>query len=227
MRPAAHDIRSILLCSSGELLGDAVRKLPFLHAVRACYPKAHITWLTARDGTALAQSMYPLSQYYIDDFIESLEWWKIQDLFLPLPKALKKRKFDLVIDTQRVWYRSFLTRRIPFKALISSGFGFGLSTWKPSSEQTWPDNLNERLLFLLSLSLKQGVTLPDYSPPKLEKKGLDLAARLLPEGKCVGLVPGAGNKKKCWPLDQYLALGKSLLDKGVRPVIFLGPGEVD
>ncbi|MCP4922918.1 MAG: glycosyltransferase family 9 protein [bacterium] len=221
------EINSILLCSAGEFLGDAIRKLPFLHAVRSCYPNARITWLAAVDHTVLSTSMLPLSQPYIDDFLESLGWLGVQDFLRPLPEPLRGKSFDLIIDTQRVWYRSILLKRISHKFFISSPINFLLSTWRPSSDQVWPDSLNERLLFLLSLSLEDRASLPEYFPPALEKNWNQIAEKILPQPGCIGLIPGAGNKKKCWPLNHYLALGKKLISQGQRVAIFLGPQESD
>ncbi|MFM7347692.1 MAG: glycosyltransferase family 9 protein, partial [Tagaea sp.] len=55
---------------------------------------------------------------------------------------------------------------------------------------------------------------------------VDSARALLPEGPAyVALSPGAGGRHKCWPLENYLELGRRLNAQGRVPVYLLGPGE--
>ena len=54
----------------------------------------------------------------------------------------------------------------------------------------------------------------------------DAAAELLPPGPAYGgLVPGAGGKHKCWPLENYLAVARDMSGAGLVPVFLLGPDE--
>ena len=50
------------------------------------------------------------------------------------------------------------------------------------------------------------------------------AAALLPDGPpYVAIVPGAGDRRKCWPLERFIALGSRL----EAPVVLLGPDETE
>ena len=52
------------------------------------------------------------------------------------------------------------------------------------------------------------------------------AARRLPGGAVrVGLAPGAGDRRKCWPLERFLGVGAALAKGGAAPVVLLGPDE--
>ncbi len=50
----------ILVYSGLELLGDGVMKLPFVRALRRCWPAARITWLAGKGKTVYAGTLAPL-----------------------------------------------------------------------------------------------------------------------------------------------------------------------
>jgi ADP-heptose:LPS heptosyltransferase len=69
-------------------------------------------------------------------------------------------------------------------------------------------------------------------PPPVERRQPEAAAalakRLLPEGPVyVGFLPGAGDRRKCWPLDRFIELARAESAKGRLPVFILGPAEAD
>ena len=56
----------------------------------------------------------------------------------------------------------------------------------------------------------------------------EAARALLPAGECyIGLVPGAGSRRKCWPLERYIRLAQRLEDQGRVAVFLPGPRERD
>jgi len=61
------------------------------------------------------------------------------------------------------------------------------------------------------------------------KKGRELLreAGLDPNGKPVVIQPGSGGLKKCWHLDNFLAVAGELESKGVEVLFLLGPAELD
>jgi len=54
-----------------------------------------------------------------------------------------------------------------------------------------------------------------------EQAGVDLSRRL------VVIQPGSGGPKKCWHLDNFLAVAGELRDREVEVLFLLGPAEVD
>src|SRR5260370_17062812 len=60
----------ILVYSGLELLGDGVMKLPFVRALRRCFPTAHITWLAGKGKTVYAGTLAPLVRDCLDEVIE-------------------------------------------------------------------------------------------------------------------------------------------------------------
>jgi hypothetical protein len=55
----------------------------------------------------------------------------------------------------------------------------------------------------------------------LEQAGVDLTRRL------VVIQPGSGGPKKCWHLDNFLALARQLQDREVEALFLLGPAEME
>ena len=90
--------KTIAIHVHGDLLGDALMKLPFLRAVRGAWPNARITWIAGKDRTYFALDLAPLVTGLIDETIQQAgfgkSWWKIRG-------PLADRHFDLIIDTQR------------------------------------------------------------------------------------------------------------------------------
>lgn len=58
-------------------------------------------------------------------------------------------------------------------------------------------------------------------------KGLLREAGLDPNGKLVVIQPGSGGLRKCWCMENFLAIARSLSDEGVQVIFLLGPAERD
>lgn len=60
-------------------------------------------------------------------------------------------------------------------------------------------------------------------------KGMELLkeAGFAPDQRPVVIQPGSGGLKKCWHLDNFLAVAKELQSKGLAVVFLLGPAELD
>jgi ADP-heptose:LPS heptosyltransferase len=48
-----------------------------------------------------------------------------------------------------------------------------------------------------------------------------------PAGKVVVIQPGSGGEKKCWHIDNFLAVAKQFVSEGIQVVFLLGPAELD
>jgi len=221
MPPVAADL--ILVFVGRDLTGDGVMKLPFLRALRQSYPRAQILWM-ARDKSVLATTLWPLVDGLLDAVIEDTALGRSwTDLFRPpvlLPRA------DLLLDTQRHVATTLALRRLRPRRIVSAAAGWQLSHLRPACRDKPPSMLGQMLRLLEACGATPDLaTLPPLSlPPALA----DEAARRLPSGApLVGLAPGAGDRRKCWPLSRFISLGRALADRGVRPVMLLGPGEQD
>lgn len=210
---------SVLVHVGLDLVGDGLMKLPFIRALRAAFPDAHITWLASQGTSAFAGPLAPLAQGLLDRVLTA------DPITFAREARAAGQRFDVVIDTQRGALTAWRIRRIPHDRFISPALGFLLSSRRPASRAK-PPSLAAQLLDLVALAAGRrvmpsgGLTVPAAIAAE--------AADLLPPGpRYVGLAPGAGGRHKCWPLDHFLALGSELAAAGLTPVVILGPAERD
>jgi ADP-heptose:LPS heptosyltransferase len=220
--------RSVLVYVGGDLVGDAVMKLPFVRALRAACPDASITWCAGKHKSAFADALQPLTVGLIDEVLEEAGFDR--PLACLLRRPLGGRHFDWVIDTQRGVPVSFLIRRIRHDLFISGSADFLLSDRKPPRGYQRPSSMVAQMLDLLELATAVPPNLavppnPD-APLNLDDTTRAKAAAALPDGPVyIGLAPGAGGRNKCWPLENYIALARGQIAEGRVPVFILGPAE--
>lgn len=204
-----------------DLTGDGVMKLPFLSALRAVYPRARILWVAA-GKSVFASTLRPLTRNLLDQVIEDTgigrSW-----LDLVRPRSLLPRA-DLLIDTQRHVPTSLALRRLKPRTFISAAAGWRLSSLRPPEQDKPPAMLGQMLRLLEACGAAPDLaSLPQLALPAAFEA--EAAGRLPPGPPLVGLAPGAGGRHKCWPLVNYLTLGRALAARGYRPVVLLGPNE--
>lgn len=224
-RPLATAPDTILVFTSSDLVGDGLIKYPFVQAVRAAWPAAHVTWVTGNGESAYKDVLAPLVAGLIDEVISNagigLGWHQL------CRRPLKGRHFDLVIDAQRRVPASCHIRRVPHGTFVSGAFGFLLSDIVPRRPFAKPPRFIDQLLRLVAVA--SGRPAQTGQTPRLDPAMRDLARRLLPPagGPYLGLAPGARGIHKCWPRDRFVALARAVAQDSVTPVFLLGPMEAD
>lgn len=202
----------ILVFTDGEIIGDGFIKLPFIKALRQAYPDSSISWHT-RGPSVYTTALKPIADAFLTQVFEQsslLDLWK--------------HKFDLVIDTQKVFLRSLRLKLLRHHKMVSGSSKYIFSSYKPKPEDIIPRHDLKRLIALVSLAGKPLSLVKERLPLPPEYR--EQAALILPEGKrYVGLVVGAGKPFKCWPLDNFIALATHLTAKGYTPAFILGPQE--
>ena len=222
--------RTILIQSGGDLVGDALHKLPFLRALRASFPNSRLVYLARRTPTAFAGSLRPLAEPYLDEIHNPPgSWWR-------LAKLGWRVRPDLVLDTQRVVHFGLSLRLlVPFGRWVSPIAKFRWSAAKPADGS---GRLPSRhhvywLLDLVQLASDAADRAPLSYGCTLPPEVMAQAAALLPEAEAgqgtpiIGLAPDAGARRKCWPLDRYLELAQAMQERGYRVAWILGPNESD
>lgn len=221
-QPPPKNPESIIVYVGGDLIGDALMKLPFVRALKGAWPDAHVTWLAGVHKTAFAHELAPLVSGLIDEIIEEAGFETAKGKILSRPLA--GRRFDLVIDTQRGVGRSLLVRRIRHRVFVSGAADFLLSDRKPQKPWKRPPSMVGQMMELLALAF--GGTPPPGPQLPTGQESDSRAASMLPEGPVyVGFAPGAGGQHKRWPLDRFIGLAGAQRAAGRVPVILLGPGE--
>ncbi|HEY1721250.1 MAG TPA: glycosyltransferase family 9 protein [Magnetospirillaceae bacterium] len=202
-------------------------KLPFLHALRTAFPQAHITYLAGSGKTAFTTILAPQVAGLIDAVIEDADIGPAQ--WSPLsPRPLPNQRFDLVIDTQRRVRATVALRRIRHRIFVSSAVGWLLSDRAPPSGRRKREAVLSQLFALVEAASGQPVV-PNPATIAVDAATEAEARRLLPDRDdkrlYVGIAPGAGGRRKRWPLDRFLAVGEHLDAAGYVPVVLLGPDE--
>ncbi len=218
--------KSVLVYVGLDRVGDGLLKLPFVRGLRRTFPEARLTWLAGKETSVYAGVMAGVVDGLLDEVIEFGNIGLRPSELLHRPLA--GRGFDLVIDTQRIFWVSLSLYRVPHKTFISPAANFLLSSRKPPPGYRRPKSMQRQMLDLLELAGGQpvpGRIRPDLNPDPVAEKD---AARLLPPGPAyVGIAPGSGGRPKCWPLDRFISIAKEQAALGRRPVFILGPQETD
>jgi ADP-heptose:LPS heptosyltransferase len=211
-------------------LGENVLKLPLLLALSAGFPAAKIAWCPGTSGEFyLRRSLAPLVDGRIAEFITDLDIPVDPRAAIRARHLILKRRFDLIVDTQRYLGRTLFLRRIPHGRFISGTWRYLFSNARPPRGLALrPPRLTDKLLGLAAAAAGYEIPVPNPIPlpPALRAR----AAELLPAGPTyVALAPGAGVKHtgKCWPLDSFVALARQQVKRGRVPVFFVGPAELD
>jgi len=217
--------KKILVFSNGEKIGDGLIKLPLLYEIRRRLPEYKIVWMTNRGRTVYNNQLKNIANKYVDQIIEKANlnpffWKKISNIY-----NLKDLSFDYIFDTQKVVLRTLALKRIKCSVFISntaSGF-FSNKKIKRKSKKIRKYYL-EDLFDLLDL-IKEDKVDTDFKidiPHELEnslKKIFDN------NNKYIGIAPGAGEKNKIWPLENYIKVANFFEKKSYKIVFFLGPQE--
>jgi len=145
---------SVLVYVGFDRIGDGFLKLPFVRGLRAAFPDARITWLAGREDSVYAGVLVDLAHGLIDEIIENAGiGLSFGELFQGLSKgSLGGRRFDLIIDTQRIFWTSLSLKRVPHDTFISPAARFLLSSKKPAKGYRFPKTMQRQLLDLLELA---------------------------------------------------------------------------
>ena len=215
---------SVLVYVGLDRVGDGLLKLPFVRGLRQAFPDAHITWLAGKETSVYASCLAPVVEGLLDEVIEHAGIGLHPSELLKRP--LGRRKFDLIIDSQKILWASFSLWRIPHTTFISPAGRFLLSSIKAPKGYKFPKSMQRQLLDLLELASGQKFETPKSLNLDLGENYRADALELLPVGKnYVGFAPGSGGKPKCWDLKNFIRLAKAEVEQDRVPVFFLGPQE--
>lgn len=222
MSPARATPRTVAVFGGQDLVGDAFLKLPFLRAMRALWPSAHITWLVSGQSV-FASSMASVGAPYLNRVVErcGLGSGRWAELVRPVPRELGP--YDLLLDSQARPMLSVSLWRVPHRRFVAAAL---------ATRGAGP-HLVDRLLALVEAAHGQAVRW-DLSPLAVPEALRAAAAAALPDASAsepaqryVAIAPGAGGAHKCWPMEHFAALARILAERGLVPAVLLGPAEAN
>jgi ADP-heptose:LPS heptosyltransferase len=158
-------MKSILVFSNGEKIGDGIIKLPLLNEFKRRLPNYKLYWMTDQGSTVYASTLKNIASSYIDNFFEkaNLNYFfsrKISNKF-----DLEKEYFDIIFDTQKSLFRTLTLKRIKHKTFISgtaSGIFSDIKLPKQIKNQRkyYLENLYDLLDLIVKMKLDNEFRLP-------------------------------------------------------------------
>ena len=219
-------MKKILIFSQGEKLGDGIIKIPFIYDLKKEIPNSLVYWVA--NGTTVYKNVLnsfvkeKIDFIYEDFSIGIHSIYKSNKLF----KELSKNEYDLIIDTQKTFIKSFYLKKLKTKIFLSNcanGIFSNIKNYKKldnDKKRYYLDNIYNLLeLYLLKkINKRSNIEYPEHILNKISKL-------FDPKKKYFGIAPGAGEKEKIWPIKRYVEIIKKFQKVGYTPCFFLGPDD--
>jgi lipopolysaccharide heptosyltransferase I len=214
--------RKILIIKPSSL-GDVVHSLPFLNAIKKCFPDAEIHWVIAQGFEGLLEGHPMIHKLWV---IKKDSWKKIQNArhtiqeIKVLFRKLRHEKYDLVIDLQGLLRSGVISAatgspiRIGFKEAREGSRVFYTDTVEGGKNIHAVDRYLKIAQFLGCAISKIVFPFPvSQSPSSIilhpSSFGLHSSSFHSPDGYAV-IVPGARWKTKRWPAEKFGKLASLL-----------------
>ena len=226
-------------------MGDILHALPAVTALRQAHPDWVIDWvveprwraLLAAEGSTTRHTAQNSTQPLVDhlQFAATKEWRKApfssQTLheFMALRSALHAAKYDAVIDLQGAIRSALIARLAGCRRLIGEAEPRERAARWLFSERVVTHGIHviEQDVELASAIAGDQLTPVEPLLP-VDPVAEAWADEIIPpvtNKTAVLITPGAGWGAKRWPVEQYSIVAQSLIARGIRVLINVGPGE--
>jgi ADP-heptose:LPS heptosyltransferase len=214
-------------------LGDVVLSLSALSAIRQRFPDARISVLSGKVPAEVLAVLVGVEEVMAVDRVELRDGPRLGSIkkILALAADMRRRRFDLVIDLHSLPETNLLafitTAKHRLLANRESRSIDILSNFRPRPpHEDKAAHLTERYFDVLRpLGVNRGERAITLSPRDADLAIVDERFFSTINRPLVGLFPGAGHPDRCWPLDKFAALADQIAQKGMSPVVILGPEE--
>jgi len=209
--------RKILIVKPSSL-GDVIHSLPFLNAVKNCFPKSEIHWVIAKGLEGILESHPMINKLWV---IDKDSWKNIQNVkstireIKALFRNLKQGKYDLVVDLQGLLRSGVITAatgapvRIGFREAREGSSVFYTHKVEGGKNIHAVDRY-------LKIAESLGCNIADISfpfPPF--DSSLSFIPHLSSLKDYIVIVPGARWKTKIWPAEKFGKLASFLPLKSI------------
>ena len=193
-------------------IGDCVLAVPLVHALRECFPNAHLSWIVDERSAPLLDSLSGL-----DELLVIPRWWhRSISSMLGIRRALRQRKFDITLDPQSLTKSGLISffsgapQRFCFASPVGREFGpwFGNNRMRPSEQHVVDQNLQfvEFLGFQTPASVR--FELPEYPGTDAILNFAGVATGRASQYAVINV--GAGWPSKIWPADRFARVSRYL-----------------
>ncbi|MBM4348324.1 MAG: glycosyltransferase family 9 protein [Deltaproteobacteria bacterium] len=239
------DYQSILILRLSAV-GDVIRTLPAVKAIKTHFPSASITWIVEEPSKGLIESQPEIDEVILfprqrwSEGLQSIKgWWRtIQEVWTFI-QSLRRKKFDVAFDFHGILKSGLLSflsgsrQRIGYERESSKegNFLFSNKKVKLPTERISRFDKNFHLLKGIGLEVEpEGY--PLFIPTEDRELVKAFFEQLFPPMKSpsIAIHPGTSPKTlyKRWLPDQYAQLADRLVRELKATVLFTwGPGELD
>ncbi len=227
-------------------VGDVIRTIPAVKALKAFYPSSKITWIVEESSKALLKSQPEIDRVIV---FPRKRWLKGLQSIVKIPKTIseavkfilkiRQERFDIVFDFHGILKSgliSFLSgapKRIGFDRNSSKEFNYLFSNIKVKPFEVRISRFQKNMQLLRGI----GLEIEDYKfelnipPEDREYIGSFFSSLSPPPRKpIIAIHPGTSAKTiyKRWMNDQYARLADRLIEKLGSTIIFTwGPDEIE
>ncbi|MGC8737129.1 MAG: glycosyltransferase family 9 protein [Candidatus Hydrogenedens sp.] len=228
------DISKILIIRLSAI-GDVIRVIPVMEAIRIAYPDAQIDWVVEKKASDVINGHPALNNCIVfersDNIFSSLK------KFLTLCKEIKENHYDLTIDFHGILKSgiiSFFSRapyRFSFAPPRAQEFSHLFANYQVALP---PDKILTRVEENFMLAHVVGVEKIDdwigmFIPIEIEEEIQNLMQKICETNKKLIVIhPPVERPEKQWPLGHFARLADLLIADGRFEVLFTwGPGQLN
>ncbi|HPO17505.1 MAG TPA: glycosyltransferase family 9 protein [Candidatus Hydrogenedentes bacterium] len=213
-------------------IGDVVRVLPALQALRDRYPNAQIDWAIERKSAEVILDHPALDQCLV--FERSAGWLKGSGEFRAFCKRIRDGRYDVVLDFHGIMKSGLITRaskapkRYGFRRPRAQEFSYFFTNQRVALPFDRMNRIEENLELCKVLdAINPRLDAVIYIPDEVQDEVDEYLAQTFDSGKrLVVLHAPIDRPEKQWPLESYAALADLLLADGRFEVVLTwGPGQ--
>jgi heptosyltransferase-1 len=228
------DKKKVLIINLGQV-GDVIMSFPALVAIRNRFPSAELVATAGKTPAALIRDLHLVDRVITIDRYSLLLGPKLRSIsqIFGIVRDVRREKFDLVVDLHSLYesnllgYLSGAKHRL-FANRRNRSLDF-LSNVRPRPPLYDPSkHLAEIYVDVLQPLgvMNADLNVQISSPPELVAK---FRSEFTKESgaslRSVGLLIGAGNPSRKWPLDNFVEIANRHREAGDQVFVFLGPEE--
>ncbi len=220
-----------ILLIKPSAIGDVVHALPVLNLLRSHWPKSHIAWLVTPPCAGLLEGHPQLDEVILFDRRRYGRAWRDPGALIELwrfTRALRQRRFDLVIDLQGLLRSGWLCGRT--KAPLRVGlcgareFAWLWHTHRVAVGSPEQHAVERYLGVAEALGCGRSPVRNVFACDDNDRQAV--AAMLQGTGKFAVLLPGANWRTKRWPVERFAQLIEPLRRQFALECITAGgPGD--
>jgi ADP-heptose:LPS heptosyltransferase len=215
-------------------LGDVVRTLPAASALRAAYPGAHVAWLvepasrSAVEGQPWVDEVIVFPRADLVQALRSLRLGRFLAALASCLRALRRRRFDLVVDFHSIAKSALLARAsgAPVRVGYEAPFAREGAAWLASARARLATRRISR--FARNLALVEFLGVPANPRPAPLRVGGEARRRLselagVPAPVVVHPGTSVSTPHKRWSVEGWAAVARGLAGDGHVVLVSHGP----